>query len=151
LIQETTTLSPSPSPDDLSLPKVSVRLLGEDRLPEKYLYDPIVHCPKLDGNWIWVTVMNEEIVGYLIAAPVHGAALLLRLRLDIETPRTALIPLLRRFFRDCRERKMNGFFGYFDMQSDIENRLAVLVAKVEGKIWFAPVLAVAAPIPKESL
>jgi hypothetical protein len=128
-----------------------VQLLGDGILPERYKYDPIVNCPKLDGNWIWVVEMEHNIVGYLIAAPVHGAALLLRLRLDVDVPKWALIPLLRRFFRDCRSRGMNGFFGYFDMQSDIENRLAMLVAKVEGKVWFAPVLAVAAPIPREGL
>lgn len=131
--------------------EVLVRLmLPGEKLPDKYRPDPIIDVLELDPDWVWIMEdANMTVIGYLVAAPCHRMVHILRATVDRGAPAAALAIMLRKFFADCRARKMKGFFAYFDTERPEEAQLARIAMKIGGRVLFTPVLAVGAPLLKE--
>lgn len=134
--------------------QLTARALGpRERLPKTaYSPDPILDVLDLDSNWVWVLLdESEEIMGLLVAAPCHGVAHVLRLRMHEKAPLHGALMLMRQFFADCRKRQIKGLFGYFDTGRKEEMRLANIAVRMGGRVLFHAVVAVGAPLTEEGI
>jgi hypothetical protein len=102
---------------------------------------------ELDFHWTWVASDGSRILGVLVAAPVHGIALVLKLNMALEAPKTAIIPLLRLFLRDMKERGVKGYLTWFDPSREAEKKF-IRIAQRAGETMSWDAKVVAGKIPK---
>lgn len=60
-------------------------------------------------SWCWVAEENGDAAGVLLAAPMHGIAYLMVIRVHPKAPNMTLLLLLRQCMRDCVKRGFKGF------------------------------------------
>jgi hypothetical protein len=119
-------------------------------LPAKF-QEPLTSSQSLDVDWVWVAVYREEIVGLLAACACHGAALVVRILMDENAPITALLVLLRQFFRDSRNRSLNGFVVLVDNKNPVEQRIGEIMRKsFQGTVSSPSFTLISAAFPKEA-
>jgi hypothetical protein len=121
-----------------------------ERAPE-CLAEPLFLLADLDPDWVWIAEHNGAVVGTVVACGCHGIALILRVRMSENAPRTALLILLRRFFADLRERKCNGYMVWFDPTNESEKVLQVIAEKLGGIVVDRPGIGVASRLPAEGI
>lgn len=113
-----------------------------DALPES-LYTGFEAMP-MDSDWAWIAVKKATINGILIAAPCHGIAFIARLVVRKNAPFETLPLLLRKFFRDAKDRGFSGFMTYLDPTRKEESALLGLVRKAGGQQITLPQVLVSA-------
>lgn len=91
----------------------------------------------IDPDWMWVAHGPEgNIVGFLMAAPCHGLAIIWRIRILKSAPTTTLLSLLRQFIRSIRRKKCLGYVAMLDLGRPEEQALARIAFRAKG--LFAP-------------
>lgn len=131
------------------LPMTLTRRMREGDAIPTHLGESFLNMPRLDRDWIWLAEHDDHIVGCIIAAPCHGLALILRVKMSDDAPRTALLALLRKFFDDVRARGFIGYLSWFDESSDSESTLRTIAEKLGGLVIERPGVAVASWLPPE--
>ena len=126
---------------------VTARLLRPgEKLPEGMVHG-IEWLGQLNEQWVWVAIEQGQIVGVLLAAPVHGIALIMKLNMSPQAPKTALVPLLRRFLADAKRRHLKGYITWFDEKQYAERKL-LKIAERAGATQQWPATIVAGRIPE---
>lgn len=103
----------------------------------------------VDPNWIWFAMDQSGIIGALTAAPCHGVAMILRVKMDENAPRIALRILLRGFFHDMKERGYKGYMTWFSEDSEDEIILKRIAESNGGMVIRKLGVAVASWFPPE--
>lgn len=89
-------------------------------------------------SWVWVAEEDNEVVGVLLAAPMHGLVYLMRICIhDGAKPTTAFL-LLRTCMRDAVKRGFKGFFMHINPTEKIGTRMMKLVKRAKGIAMPAP-------------
>ena len=96
-----------------------------EKIPFQHGLEPLI----IDYRWAWVAVDNGTIVGLLLCAPCHGAALLVRLIGTRGAPVTWVRQVLTTASRDLIERGYRVAFVYFSLDNPAEVRLAKLLMR----------------------
>jgi hypothetical protein len=112
--------------------RVTARLLERWECLSDKFREPLAGSLSLDHDWVWVAVADDRIIGFLAACACHGVALVVRIRMDENAPVSALIVLLRRFFRDARNRGLKGFIVFLDSKEPIEQRISFVMRRAFG-------------------
>jgi hypothetical protein len=113
---------------------VEVRNLKHgEQLPAELIEDFAVDW-KFDNAWTWVAVVEEEIVGYLLAGAVQGVVMLMVLK-SKDKHTTVLPRLLRTFIRDSISRGYNGWMVHLN-RDRAEQRKLMRIAKRGGAVLF---------------
>lgn len=127
----------------------TARFMRPDEPVPDSLNESLLFLRGVDRRWIWLAEHNEEIIGCLIAAPCHGIAMIIRVKMVEGAPRSALLILLRQFFADLRERSYEGFMSWYDESSEDEKALRDIAEKFNGIIVARPGVAIASRLPPE--
>ena len=105
-------------------PITSARLLREG---ESLAHLP-VDLPHPDPEWTWVAEVDGKAAAAVLMAPCHGSVLFVRIASSPDG-KYLLSRLLRRVFRDCRERGYTGYLMYADPSLPVEAKLLRLLEK----------------------
>lgn len=65
-------------------------------------------------SWVWIAESNDEVVGVLLAAPMHGLIYIMRLCIRDGAPTSTGVSLFRAFMRDALQRGFKGFLAHID-------------------------------------
>jgi hypothetical protein len=106
---------------------------------------------KLDYRWIWVAERNGVIEGVVAASPCHGMALVWRVAIDHDSPKSLLLKLLRAFMRDIRQRGYSGYMTWVDPNRRPESQLRRVIEHLGGKSSHERMVLVAAPLAREGV
>ena len=126
------------------------RLLRADESIPAGLEAGFEQLGRLDREWCWVLISDEEIKGVLLACPCHGTAFVWRLSLDPSLGNVSVIRLLRRFLSDIRKRGCVGYLTIVDTSKPVQKRLQAIMESAGGK-EFGTYTLMAAPMPRREL
>lgn len=82
-------------------------------------------------NWVWVAEDDDETVGVLLAAPMHGLVYLMVVRVKSDDAAAVFLGLLRQCFKDCIDRGYKGFLMHVD-PTKIEAQFIKIVRRMGG-------------------
>ena len=83
----------------------------------------------IDYYWQWVAEYNGEIVGQILAAPMHGVLVLLRITASSKAPKNWTVLALRRVLSDAHQRGLSAYVTLLEDRKTNENRLARIAVK----------------------
>ena len=87
-----------------------------------------------DRKWTWVAVVDQEIVGYLLAGEIQGIVMLMMVR--SKDRHTVVLPkLFRTFLKDSLARGFTGYMVHFNTEKPEQMKL-LRIAKRTGAIVF---------------
>lgn len=88
-----------------------------------------------DHEWVWVALAEKENipVAGIIASPCHGIVLIHRVWVSKGNGK-ALLPLFRRFFRDCMLRGFRGYMSYVNVAKKEQAKLLRIAAKAGAQV-----------------
>jgi hypothetical protein len=100
-------------------------------LPEKFEvgFDQL---GRLDHNWVWIAERRGQIEGCIVASPCHGVALIWRLVSFAGS--AGMLPLCRRFMKDCKARGIRGYLTLVDPEVKTQARLMRVILRGKGKV-----------------
>lgn len=101
----------------------------------------------LDTYWTWVVENEVGLIGVLVASPVYGMVLILKLNMHSQAPNTAIVLLLRKFLEEIKARSMKGYLVWFDQDRPEEKRLLTIAQKAGETFCFNATL-LAGKIPE---
>lgn len=131
--------------------ETTVRTLRKGEPMPEHIGEPFLKIASIDPDWIWVAEYEGEVIGIIIAAYCHGFALVLRVKMEPDAPRPALLILLRRFFSDLRKRGLVGYVSWFEDKSYDEQTLRRISESLGGIVQSRPSVIVASLLPKEDV
>lgn len=104
---------------------------------EEYLPDTgsgLSESPLLQKDWIWVAYCSrtDKPLASLVAAPMQGIAMLLRINAIDSAPKSILVGLLRKSLADMKKRGYNLFATPLSLDRAEESQLARIIIKVGG-------------------
>lgn len=86
----------------------------------------------LDHEWVWLAEQAGRCVGILITAPAHSILMIFRITMASDAPSSTALLLLRRAFREARQRGCAGWMSVLADQSPAEVRLMRIAMRVEA-------------------
>jgi hypothetical protein len=110
---------------------VTVRTLREDEPFPQHLGTGFEAMPVMK-SFCWVAEHEGRIVGMLMAAPCHGLAFFVRLRVDKGAPISVTSILFRKCIKDCEKRGLKGYFTFIDPSLDLERRMISICHRAKG-------------------
>lgn len=99
----------------------------------------------LDPDWVWVNLVNGEIVAAVLACPCHGMVEIVRL---VAIRQHSLVPLLRQVVRDCHRRGFAGYIVWLDPERAGEQKLMRILERAGAVVTGERLHAVAGPLDK---
>jgi hypothetical protein len=64
---------------------------------------------RIDPEWQWVLTVDGKIAAQLLAAPMHGVLMILRVTALPTAPASGLLHLLRHVCKECAESNLLGY------------------------------------------
>jgi hypothetical protein len=102
----------------------------------------------LDPDWVWVAYRDSELLGALVASPVHSAAFIWRLVAPGPSASTVTRRLLHQFLHDAHARGCCGYVTAVNLAIPVQSALARVIQRAGGGISSATNLTFCAgPLP----
>lgn len=94
-----------------------------------------------DKEWVWVALADRENIpmAAIIASPCHSIVLIHRVWVSKGNGKT-LLPLFRRFFKDCMYRRFRGYMSYVNVSKEEQLRLLRIATKAGAQVVTQPLL-----------
>ena len=102
-----------------------------DHVPDE-LVDGIELFPGLDYEWQWVVEYDGDIVAQILAAPMHGLLLILRITATSKAPKSWAVLAFRRVLSDALARGLGAYVTLLEDRKANEVRLARMAVKAGG-------------------
>ena len=86
----------------------------------------------IDREWQWVAEYEGHIVGQVLAAPMHGVLMLLRITATPDAPSFWAVVALRKVLREANRRGLTGYTCFLDDRQPQEVKLMRIVEQHGG-------------------